>query len=378
MKHSISFLGSVYVMSPSSDSDDSSDDSDKGIRYKTDSIRNKKDLVSSTRNQLYKKRRHSRRRTKHASSDEEEYKRYKRKKERRHKKGIRCDKVRQRKDIKKVTPSVDSSQSKIQISAAMPHSFKATDQDDIGNTTNISAIISSETEKEGHSQVESSLESSFGPALPPHLLKKDSNSLSHWNKSVDVVGPILSSRSINLGCLDLSKEGCPEIIGPTLPLHMQKSNKELHNTVHNISPESPEITKASPSDVIGPSLPQPSQTTTNTEDKEQESSFEKVIGPILPPHLRQQLADASPSGLQQDNDEDDSFGPLPMGTTLSKSHLELEERAWQLKIDQLNPQGDGEPRREEWMLELPAVRAEKLGLGPRTFRMKAGPDFSDR
>lgn len=37
-----------------------------------------------------------------------------------------------------------------------------------------------------------------------------------------------------------------------------------------------------------------------------------------------------------------------------------------------------EHKREEWMTELPEIKGVNLGLGPRKFRTRAGPDFSDR
>lgn len=35
-------------------------------------------------------------------------------------------------------------------------------------------------------------------------------------------------------------------------------------------------------------------------------------------------------------------------------------------------------KREEWMTELPPAQAASLGLGPRKFRIREGPDMSDR
>lgn len=35
-------------------------------------------------------------------------------------------------------------------------------------------------------------------------------------------------------------------------------------------------------------------------------------------------------------------------------------------------------KREEWMTELPPAQAVNLGLGPRKFRLRDGPDMSDR
>ena len=35
-------------------------------------------------------------------------------------------------------------------------------------------------------------------------------------------------------------------------------------------------------------------------------------------------------------------------------------------------------QREEWMIELPPTQIDNLGLTSRKFRMRAGPDMSDR
>lgn len=42
------------------------------------------------------------------------------------------------------------------------------------------------------------------------------------------------------------------------------------------------------------------------------------------------------------------------------------------------PEDDGTKQREAWMLELPPESTVILGLGPRTFRAKEGPDMSNR
>lgn len=41
-------------------------------------------------------------------------------------------------------------------------------------------------------------------------------------------------------------------------------------------------------------------------------------------------------------------------------------------------QNDVGNKREEWMTELPSAQAANLGLGPRKFRLRDGPDMSDR
>ncbi|VEN39341.1 unnamed protein product [Callosobruchus maculatus] len=185
----------------------------------------------------------------------------------------------------------------------------------------------------------------IGPALPPHLQKKEP--VQNIKESVSVIPCTKHDEGISNGL----------VIGPALPPHLQKT------------PE----TKQDDSEVVGPVLPPHLQ-------KEVDEQA-KIIGPSLPPHLRQQLQ-ASHGNTQieeQDqSDEDDTYGPLPPGMSVGRAHVELEERALQLKIDQLGPKEDEEPKREEWMLELPEAKAASFGLGPRQFRARECPDMSDR
>lgn len=190
----------------------------------------------------------------------------------------------------------------------------------------------------------------FGPSLPPHLQSNPPN----LEKS-SVIGPALPphlqgilhnetekdrSQIIETDLPPLSKDECIEsvskIIGPALPPHLQKSQ-------FDDTPSSTEISNQS-------------------------------IGPAIPAFLKQQLLETP----QQQSDEEECYGPMPVGASQSKAHIELEERALQMKIDMLNPAGAKEPAREEWMLELPSAKATNLGLGPRQFRAKEAPDLSDR
>ncbi|KYB27214.1 GPALPP motifs-containing protein 1-like Protein [Tribolium castaneum] len=141
-------------------------------------------------------------------------------------------------------------------------------------------------------------------------------------------------------------------IGPKLPPHMLRKEE--------IEPNN---------DSIGPQLPP------HLLQKEEEEEEKTRIGPQLPPHLRQKLQEEA----EREESDEDVYGPLPAGASnYSKAQLALEERALQLKMDQLEPAQNAKKVREEWMLELPEVKASKFGLGPRQFRSKAGPDMSDR
>lgn len=106
-------------------------------------------------------------------------------------------------------------------------------------------------------------------------------------------------------------------------------------------------------------------------------SSKVTIGPSLPPQLRKQLEEQADENIKDSDDEDDCYGPLPPGAGPSAAHVALEERALQMRIDKLEPDKN-EPVRETWMTELPEAKASQFGLGPRQFRKQAGPDMSDR
>lgn len=102
-----------------------------------------------------------------------------------------------------------------------------------------------------------------------------------------------------------------------------------------------------------------------------DSSSNDIYGPALPPHLQKTV--------EEDSDDEDAYGPLPPGaSTSSFAHQALEERALQIKLGCFDTNETKATVREEWMMELPEVRAGNLGLGARQFRKNERPDFSDR
>lgn len=393
---------------PNSSDSESSDDSDKGIRYKTESTRNKAEKKSSSvRDQHH----HGRRRR---SSSDEEYERRKRRKEKKRKR------EKESRHIRSDNHSAVKSQS----------STRKNKYDEDTTKSTINSIKSSPNkELEEHSTIEE--DHDFGPALPTHLLKQNSNTsltektIGNTNKTMETIaGPMLPPHLLTKIANTANSEdnvaifSVPQVIGPSLPPHLLKPIHDDHieeketadeprkeensfispetigpdlpphllNTINtnNTQGKDDQVSQA-PRDIlpksIGPVLPPHLQKTTKEESDEEQSPENPsatVIGPTLPPHLRKQLAESSRCAGQQEYDDDDCYGPLPEGAPLTKSHIQLEERSLQLKINQLNPEGNDEPKREEWMLELPAVRAANLGLGPRTFRMKGTPDMSDR
>ncbi|XP_050498413.1 GPALPP motifs-containing protein 1 [Diabrotica virgifera virgifera] len=199
---------------------------------------------------------------------------------------------------------------------------------------------------------------SIGPALPP----------KPQEKIAEVVGPMLPPHLQKTKELDIEES---KVIGPALPPHLMKSQESV-SPPQTLGPSlPPHLQKPLQNNTsIGPALPPHLQ----SKNLPKETPESKCFGPSLPDHLRQQLAQVA----ELQSEEEDVYGPVPVGFSGSKAHIELEERALQMKIDMLNPKGEKEPTREEWMLELPAAKATHFGLGPRQFRAKEAPDMSDR
>lgn len=199
----------------------------------------------------------------------------------------------------------------------------------------------------------------IGPALPP---QKKQNAKSPDDSDEEVQGPSLPT--------DLLKNNQDTAIGPALPPHLLKAKSNSITETKQSEDEDQDI---------GPTIP-------NAKKKENSDKTSQVIGPVLPPHLRAALLEEAENNTEiiqpvedQSESEDDVIGPLPAGHSgKNPSYTQLEERALQLKIDSLNQSKDDRTVREEWMLELPQVRAANLGLGPRQFRAKGVPDMSDR
>nr|XP_034189578.1 serine/threonine-protein kinase fray2 [Osmia lignaria]XP_034189579.1 serine/threonine-protein kinase fray2 [Osmia lignaria]XP_034189580.1 serine/threonine-protein kinase fray2 [Osmia lignaria]XP_034189581.1 serine/threonine-protein kinase fray2 [Osmia lignaria] len=156
---------------------------------------------------------------------------------------------------------------------------------------------------------------------------------------------------------------------------------------------------------IGPCLPENTVTKTSENDSSsdvnQNNGTDLVFGPVLPPHLLKPKCDNEmnveiisptlPTIVIQssDNDEieqaesesEDAIGPLPIDHPALKTNYvyrQLEQRALEIQKEQKDEGDSTQNQREEWMTELPAVQVSNLGLTSRKFRMKSGPDMSDR
>lgn len=211
---------------------------------------------------------------------------------------------------------------------------------------------------------------SMGPELPPDFKASSSKS----ETPDDCIGPQLppapSSRS-------------PAMFGPTLPPHLRTSPTETckeETTGTTLGPcPPPTIVKLSDKDatgsreeasLYGPSLP-----------PDLVSASPKVFGPSLPPGLGEKpdeqpwSRDPTPPPSSSE-EEEDFIGPLPVAAEkegsieLQRKRLEIEARSREMRNRLENkdrPTELQQPKREEWMTELPP-EIKPLGLGPRKFR----------
>ncbi|KYM93978.1 PREDICTED: uncharacterized protein DDB_G0287625 [Cyphomyrmex costatus] len=192
--------------------------------------------------------------------------------------------------------------------------------------------------------------STYGPLLPPGLASNapDSNEL---NSEMN----ILNENKIN----DEVDGKNTNFIGPRLLPQL--------NDCQSIERE--DTTDA----VFGPALPPHL-----LQRQQEKDSPDRIIGPVLPDVLKSREEDlvASPK-----SDDDSAIGPLPVdhpALRTSRVHEQLDLRAQRIRNEKYSEEMDIGNKREEWMTELPPAQAANLGLGPRKFRFRDGPDMSDR
>uniref|UniRef100_A0A182Y5D4 Phosphatidate cytidylyltransferase, mitochondrial n=1 Tax=Anopheles stephensi TaxID=30069 RepID=A0A182Y5D4_ANOST len=178
-------------------------------------------------------------------------------------------------------------------------------------------------------------EECFGPALPPAVLKSSTDTTQD------------------------------EIIGPALPPHLQNRKSTQRDESGEPAPRS-----------IGPALP-PGFVASPVSEHEHISS-ESELSPFSEPEDEE----------EEDHDSEGFIGPLPGTSSSSRVNVELEQRALELKIRQMEEatacanggSSSTVPKsREDWMLELPDIRKiSDMGLGARQFRTREKPEIGDR
>ncbi|CAH1175972.1 unnamed protein product [Phaedon cochleariae] len=391
-------------------SDSDSVDSDEGIRYKTESIRNKtkKNEESGTdrnksshrslsshshyksrqnnRSRRYspsdsdssRQKRNSTRKRKDPSpsrdSSENRHKSEKRKKEDTSRYKQRNSDIGKKEKFEKRDISRHDSSSKtdkkskltvIDCEPELPKNLQKTDEQKISKPENSKQKI---VDEQKISKPENSKQKIvyLGPALPPSFKKMIEIKTDEDESKINEINSGINNENKEES---VSSAENNHAIGPTLPQQIMIKKQ---------------ITSEETKKVLGPALPPHLKTTEKAAQSHATSPLpnelgatDRCIGPSLPFHLRKKLAEADTTDNEEIN-EIETYGPVPVGSSFSQAHLDLEERALQMKINQLGPNEKKDPVREEWMVQLPDAKASNLGLGPRQFRAKAGPDLSDR
>ncbi|KXJ16563.1 GPALPP motifs-containing protein 1 [Exaiptasia diaphana] len=174
-------------------------------------------------------------------------------------------------------------------------------------------------------------------------------------------------------------------IGPSLPPHLLKKNKEELNssTIHEERVQ------------IGPCLP-PNLSTHDNDQVEKGYEQEEddcTYGPALPPHLANTSKssgvvgpslpiDPRQSKKEENIDEETGpvIGPMPSSSSTAQHYSsierDIEARSNAMK-DKLTGKNKVKQKREEWMTELPPEIGKNFGLGARKFRKQA-VDCGDR
>ncbi|XP_043927646.1 GPALPP motifs-containing protein 1 [Protopterus annectens] len=226
----------------------------------------------------------------------------------------------------------------------------------------------------------------IGPALPPGF-----KSVKEQDQDVPA-GPALPPGYVSdsSGSLDTSEEDdCSEkVVGPSLPPGFTK--KHSKNKTHSDPKSSQKISQVVSDDdsdhaFFGPALP--------PGFKKEASPDRPVIGPALPPGFKKSEPDLGKSSTfteaallqgytekSSDSSDDDIIGPLPAKSPVQNTvSMEFEYRAQKMKEKLTSGDGNGckQQVRESWMTELPP-ELKDFGLGPRTFKRRAGEESGDR
>ncbi|CAN7996820.1 unnamed protein product, partial [Ixodes hexagonus] len=131
-------------------------------------------------------------------------------------------------------------------------------------------------------------------------------------------------------------------------------------------------------EIIGPALPPGFASSSSS------SSSQSFIGPAMPPGFGKTAQADQEVPEEDDGDSSDSYiGPKPSEAvgedyTGNEAALDFERRATKMKRHLEEKDQDDEPRREEWMTELPDNLGLRIGLGPRTFRKNMEDPKADR
>lgn len=186
-----------------------------------------------------------------------------------------------------------------------------------------------------------------GPALPPGYKRGEASSSSDESEQEVAVKRAKTGHT----AAEVSTEDDDGFFGPALPPGFQKR------------PSSPDVPP-----VLGPALP-PGFCRAAYEDNNGEDT-EICPGPALPPGYQ-----AEPSSSEG---EEDVIGPMPVkGPCQDTVAQDFERRAKRMKEKLTGKDAPEVLTRETWMTELPP-ELQHIGLGPRTFKRRSGPEDTDR
>ena len=164
--------------------------------------------------------------------------------------------------------------------------------------------------------------------------------------------------------------------GPALPPHLQRQRdgnggeEEHEDRFGSGSQEESDEEDAA----YGPALPPHLRQGRDQERGEDDEEEQEVLGPRPPPgYSREAKADS------ESDDDGAVIGPLPpkpgegpAASSSSSAAADVERRSRKM-LDKIEGRGAApEPKRETWMLELPAEKAKNFGLGPRQFSRASG------
>lgn len=188
----------------------------------------------------------------------------------------------------------------------------------------------------------------IGPQLPSHLEKAREGNTESGNSCFD--GLLNDKESSNTGAL---AKGQRDFYGPVLP---------------------PELSPSNSSNLYGPVLPPTLNLNKNKS---------KTIGPVLPPGFSATPLDSVAPQTFDDSSNDSCIGPslselFSPGDSKEVSCIaDFERRAENMKKKLTETDQDGAQKREEWMIELPSVVGNKIGIGARSFNKRAGPSLTE-
>ena len=145
---------------------------------------------------------------------------------------------------------------------------------------------------------------------------------------------------------------------------------------------------------IGPTLPPHLQKLYENEESDSNSDDGDLYGPALPSHLKppkctndelvqsNSYNDKTEINQVSESSDDEVIGPLPVNVLDSElsSTADIEKRALKMKRKLLgvDDEANKEPKREDWMIELPEIQRKNFGLGPRTFNRTDKPECVGR